>query len=382
MSVIGDIKKLHESVSREIIGQEEIVEKLILGILANGNLLVESLPGLAKTRAIKALSQNIDSTFARVQFTPDLNTLDITGRQTYYESEDEGKKGQYVFEKGPIFNNIVLADEVNRAPPKTQNVLLEAMEERQVTIAGVSHKVPDLFMVMATMNPAGQHGTFPMPEAQMDRFLMHITVDYPDEEAEAGIIRLIREEQAQENKGKDIHKEKRTVTTQDAIFQARKEIDVMPVPDHVEKYMVDLIFATRYPQRYTYELKSFIAFGASPRASLALDRAVRAYAWFKGEKKVEIEHVQHMLSSVLRHRLIRGERAVEHRITTDDICEEIMELVPIPTEGEKAVAAEKAEVRRPQEVAAPGSRAGDTQQAEAKKEADAEKEDKASDAAE
>ena len=186
MSVRQEINELQSSVSREIIGQSEIIERLIIGILANGNLLVESLPGLAKTRAIKALSKNIEGSFSRIQFTPDLTSPDITGRESYVEGTG-AEKGMHKFEPGPIFNNLILADEVNRAPPKTQNALLEAMEERQVTVAGKAHKVPDLFMVLATMNPAGQQGTFPMPEAQMDRFLMHVHVDYPDEAAEAAI---------------------------------------------------------------------------------------------------------------------------------------------------------------------------------------------------
>ncbi len=334
MSVRKEIQDLHASVSREIIGQAEIIERLVIGILANGNLLVESLPGLAKTRAIKALSNNIEGDFSRIQFTPDLISPDITGREVFVEGEN-GKRGMYQFEPGPIFNNLVLADEVNRAPPKTQNALLEAMEERQVTVAGKAHKVPDLFMVLATMNPASQQGTFPMPEAQMDRFLMHVMVDYPDEEAEAGIIKLVRDEVSQENKGSDIHAAKRKVTSQETIFAARSEIDKITVPDHVEKYIVDLIFATRYPQRYTYELKSWIAFGCSPRASLALDRVSRTHAWLNGQDRVEIENVQHMMPSVFRHRMIRGERAIEHNISPSDVCEEIMELVPVPAEGEK-----------------------------------------------
>jgi len=341
MSVINQIKELKASVAREIIGQEEIVERLVIGILANGNLLVESLPGLAKTRAIKALSKNIEGSFNRIQFTPDLVSTDISGKEVFYEGEGADGRGVYKFIQGPIFNNIVLADEVNRSPPKTQNALLEAMEERQVTVGGKAYKVPDLFMVMATMNPAGQQGTFPMPEAQMDRFLMHVTVDYPSEEAEAEIIRLIRKETAQENKAGDIHETKRTVTTQETIFAARGEIDKITVPDYVEKYMVDLVFATRYPQRYTYELKSFIAFGVSPRASLALDRVCRTHAWINGQKNVELENVEAMLPGVFRHRLIRGERAIDHKITTDDICEELLELVPRPkttAEKERSVA--------------------------------------------
>ena len=332
MTAREDINTLRKNVSMDIIGQEQIVDSLIMGILANGNLLVESLPGLAKTRAIKSLSKNIESEYRRIQFTPDLVSGDITGRQVLVEGEGGGK-GMLKFDKGPIFANIVLADEVNRAPAKTQNALLEAMEERQVTIGGVSHKVPDFFIVMATQNPAGQEGTFPMPEAQMDRFLMQIRVDYPSEESEANIIRLVREEQAQQNKNLDIQAEKRTVTKQSSLFAARAEVDKIVVPPHVEKYMVDLIFASRYPQRYTYELKSFIRVGASPRASLSLDRVCRAYAWLNGFAAVEIEHVQKMITPVLRHRLIRGERAVEHKITTDDIVEEMLELVEIPKKG-------------------------------------------------
>jgi MoxR-like ATPase len=329
MSVRDEITALQESVSREIIGQEDIVEKLIIGILSNGNLLVEGLPGLAKTRAIKALSNNIEGDFSRIQFTPDLKSTDITGKvETVVDDEADGEMVRFV--PGPVFSNVVLADEVNRAPPKTQNALLEAMEERQVTVAGKTHKVPDLFMVMATMNPAGQEGTYPMPEAQMDRFLIHVTVDYPDEEAEAGIIRLVRDETSQENKKKDIHGETRNLTSQETIFAARAEIDKIKVPETVEKYMVDLIFATRYPQRYTYELKSFIKVGASPRGSLAMDRCTRTHAWLKGRDEANIEDVQSVIKSVLRHRLMRGERAIEHNITCDDIIDEMMELVPQP----------------------------------------------------
>lgn len=333
MSVRPDITDLQNRMAKEIVGQEKIIEALVVGILSNGNLLVEGLPGLAKTRAIKALSNNIEGDFARIQFTPDIQASDIIGREVYYKAEDDSGTGIFKFNKGPIFNNIVLADEVNRAPPRSQNALLEAMEERQVTAAGASHKVPDLFMVMATMNPAGQEGTFPMPEAQMDRFLMHITVDYPDEEAEAGIIRLVREEMSQKNKGKVKEKSERILTAQETIFAARAEIDEITVPEYVEKYMVDLIFATRFPQRYTYELKSFIRVGASPRGSLALDRCARTHAWLHGQKTVEIENIQAMIKGALRHRLIRGERAIEHRITSDDIVDELLELVPVPAKG-------------------------------------------------
>ncbi len=333
MSVRPEINALQARMAKEIVGQEKIIESLVVGILSNGNLLVEGLPGLAKTRAIKALSNNIEGDFNRIQFTPDIVSGDIVGREIFYKAEDSAQGesgGVFKFNKGPIFANIVLADEVNRAPPRSQNALLEAMEERQVTVGGKTHKVPDLFMVMATMNPAGQEGTFAMPEAQMDRFLLHVVVDYPDEEAEGNIIRLVRGEMSQKQKNKVVEKKDRILTSQETIFAARGEIDHITVPEHVEKYMVDLIFATRYPQRYTYELKSFIKVGASPRASLAIDRCARTHAWLKGQKQVEIENVQEMLKGVLRHRLLRGERAVEHKITTSDIVDEILELVKVP----------------------------------------------------
>jgi MoxR-like ATPase len=339
MTVRPLIQDLQDRVSKDIVGQEKIVESLVIGILSNGNLLVEGLPGLAKTRAIKSLSNNIEASFARIQFTPDITAGDIIGREVYYKADNstvgEESAGVFKFNKGPIFNNIVLADEVNRAPPRSQNALLEAMEERQVTAVGQSHKVPDLFMVMATMNPAGQEGTFPMPEAQMDRFLMHVTVTYPKEEAEAEVIRLVRSEMSQKNKTRTASKEERIITSQETIFAARAEIDVITVPADIERYIVDLIFATRYPQRYTYELKSFIKVGASPRGSLAVDRCARTHAWMRGHDQVTVEDVQAVVKGCLRHRLIRGERAIEHKITTDDIIEDVLEMVPLPGQKSK-----------------------------------------------
>jgi MoxR-like ATPase len=329
MTVRPEINELQRRMALEIVGQEQIIESLVVGILANGNILVEGLPGLAKTRAIKALSNNIEGDFSRIQFTPDLVSSDITGREVFYPAEGDGK-GVFKFIKGPIFSNVVLADEINRAPAKAQNALLEAMEERQVTVAGVTHKVPELFMVMATQNPAGQEGTFPLPEAQMDRFLMHISVDYPDEEAEANIIRMVREEMSQKKKNVVKTKTDQVRTSQATIFAARDEIDRIPVPRVVEDYMVDLIFATRYPQRYTYELKSYIRIGASPRASLALDRCVRAHAWLRGQEEVKIENVKAMIKSVLRHRIMRAERALEHNISSDEIISDILCLVKTP----------------------------------------------------
>ena len=331
MSVHSQIVELKNTMAREIVGQEKIIETLVIGILANGNLLVEGLPGLAKTRAVKTLSNNIEGSFSRIQFTPDIVSGDITGREVLFKADPQDA-GIFKFSPGPIFANIVLADEINRAPARSQNALLEAMEERQVTVSGQTHKMPDLFMVMATMNPSGQEGTFPMPEAQMDRFLMHISVDYMNEAAEGDVIRLVRGEQSQDAKKKDAGpKIARPVTTQETIFAARGEIDKIAVPPHVEKYLVDLIFATRYPERYNYELRSYIKIGASPRGTLAFDRCVRAHAWLHGQQEATVENVQTMIKSVLRHRIIKGDRAIEHRITADDIIQDILELVVIPT---------------------------------------------------
>ena len=339
MSVREEIRNLKSRVSKQIIGQEEIVDRLILGLLANGNLLVEGLPGLAKTRAIKALSDNIEADFNRIQFTPDLSARDITGYEEHYPGKD-GATQDFKFIPGPVFANIVLADEINRAPARVQNTLLEAMEERQVTVSAVAHKMPDLFMVMATQNPSNQEGTFPLPEAQMDRFLMHVTIDYPDEESEAKVIRLVRDEQSSsdnqadsnnKDKNKNSKKSKQDdKTSQAAIFSARQEINDVTVPEPVEKYMVDLVFATRYPERYSYELKSFIDIGASPRGSLALDKCARADAWLRGQDEVTPENVHNIVYAVLRHRISPGERAHKHNVSTDELITDILDYVTPP----------------------------------------------------
>lgn len=323
----SEILDLKKRMARDIVGQEEIVERLIMGLLGNGNLLVEGLPGLAKTRAIKALSKNLEGNFSRIQFTPDLTTPDITGREVVY---NENGANTFRFIPGPIFANIVLADEVNRAPSKTQNSLLEAMEERQVTVAGVTHKMPDLFLVMATQNPVDQEGTYTLPEAQKDRFLMHVRVGYPDEKAEAEIIRLLRGEELVKRSEKKGDGKSEKVTTQQSIFDARKEINEITVPPHVEKYIVDLIFATRYPQRYSHELKALIGTGASPRASLALDRCCRALAWLRGRDAATTDDVQSVAKGVLTHRIIPGRRAHEHNLKSDDVVDAVLDSVPVP----------------------------------------------------
>lgn len=328
MSVHGEIIRLKESIGEAIVGQEAIIEALLLGLLANGNLLVEGLPGLAKTRAIKALAENIEGSFGRIQFTPDLISSDITGKEVVHHSE-ASERPLVKFEKGPIFNNIVLADEINRAPSKTQNALLEAMEERQVTVSGVSHKMAPLFLVMATQNPSKQHGTYPLPEAQQDRFLMQIGIGYPDEEAEADIIRVVRAEQRQDYK-KVKKEDDKNLVMQDTIFTARGEIDNIHVPKHLEQYMVDLVFATRYPQRHSFELKSYIREGSSPRASIALDRCSRAHAWLKGHDEVTVDDIRTVVTPVLRHRIGVTDRALERDVITDELIEDIVELVKVP----------------------------------------------------
>jgi len=322
MSVLSQI------VMTAIIGQEDVVDHLMISLLCNGNLLIEGLPGLAKTRAIKALSSHIECEFNRIQFAPDLTASDITGREVLFTHEDG--RHSYKFDKGPIFGNLVLADEVNRAPAKAQSCLLEAMEERQVTVAAVSHKLPKLFMVMATMNPSTQHGTSPMAEAQMDRFMMHVRVDYPDEESEVQVIRLVRGEEKTKVGNDKKPKAEKFKIGQDVIFQARSEIDEITISPQMERYIIDLVFATRYPERYSYQLKSCIAEGVSPRGSLALDRAARAHAWFSGNTEVQPENIAAMIHSCLRHRIPIPEEAKKDNVTPDVVIDELLKVVKIP----------------------------------------------------
>ena len=327
MTVLPELQNLKQNVMKSIIGQEDIVDHLIISLLCNGNLLIEGLPGLAKTRAIKALSSHIDCDFNRIQFAPDLASRDITGQEILYTHEDGTHS--YKFEKGPIFANLVLADEINRAPAKAQSCLLEAMEERQVTVAAVPHKLPKLFMVIATMNPSKQHGTNPMAEAQLDRFMMHAYVDYPDEESEVEVIRLVRNEERTKlanDKTKDLAPKK---LDQSVIFTARSEIDNINISPIMERYIIDLVFATRYPERYSYQLKSCIREGVSPRGSLALDRAVRAHAWFSGKTEVDQDDVRAMIFSCLRHRIPISDDAKKDNVSAEDVIEEILKVVKI-----------------------------------------------------
>ncbi len=319
MSTHDAILKLKKQMGHSIIGQEKLIERLILVLLADGNLLLEGLPGLAKTRAIKSLAKELDCGLSRIQFTPDLLPSDVTGTEIYQPESEE----KFIFQKGPIFSNLILADEINRAPAKVQSALLEAMEERQVSVAGKTYKMDPLFMVMATQNPVEQEGTYPLPEAQMDRFLMHVIIDYPDDHAELEIMRLNRAEQ---------HKTKKSeheLLSPKIIFAAREEIAKVVIPEKMEHYIVDIISATRYPDKYDENLNRWIEFGASPRGSIAIDRASRTHAWMEGKDTVSPDDIRAVVTDCLRHRLILSYEANAEGITPDRVIESLLKLVAV-----------------------------------------------------
>jgi len=322
MTAHESIKLLQKKMNASIIGQENIVERLIIGLLANGNLLVEGLPGLAKTRAVRAMADTIESEFSRIQFTPDLLPSDVTGSENMYEENGEYK---FRFEEGPIFGNIILADEINRAPAKVQAAMLEAMEERQVTVAGKTHKMPKLFIVMATQNPVEQEGTYPLPEAQKDRFLMHVNITYPDKASEIEVIKLVRGERSGVEEEDTVNE-----IPQERIFVARDEIAKVKSSEIVEQYIVDLVFATRYPEKYDEKLASFIDVGVSPRASLGLDQCSRVYAWMQGRDHTTPEDVRAVVHDVFRHRITPSYEAQSERVSNDDIIDTILNLVALP----------------------------------------------------
>lgn len=321
MSTLDSVRKLQTRMGQSIIGQETVIEQLIIGLLANGNILMEGLPGLAKTRAVKSLAKNMDADFSRIQFTPDLLPSDITGSEVLYT---ESGQPTFRFEAGPIFANIVLADEINRAPAKVQAALLEAMEERQVTVAGKTHKMPGLFIVMATQNPIEQEGTYPLPEAQMDRFLLHVTIDYGTEEAEASVIRLVRGEEQSATSQSETEP-----VLQQVVFDARQEINQVKVSDAIEKYIVDLIFATRYPERYDEKLASWIRIGASPRGAIGLDKCARVHAWLNSRDHVLPDDVRAVVHGVLRHRIALSYEATADGVSSNEVIDEILKQVAV-----------------------------------------------------
>lgn len=325
MNALNQIIELKSRMGQAIIGQTEVIDRLLIGILANGNLLIEGLPGLAKTRAVKAMAKNLDASFSRIQFTPDLLPSDVTGTEVFQQTDDGGA---FRFEPGPIFANIVLADEINRAPAKVQAALLEAMEERQVTVSGTTHKMEPLFIVMATQNPIEQEGTYPLPEAQMDRFLMHVQITYPPVEDEVEVIRLVRNEEIAA--GINASNQIPQTIPQDAVFAARAEIGQIHVSDAMDRYMADLVHATRTPGALSEELASWIDIGASPRASLALDKCGRAHAWMNQRDYVDPADVRAIAHDVFRHRVTLSFEAQGNAKSADDVISEILQLVALP----------------------------------------------------
>ena len=323
------ILQLLNYMNSKIIGQEDLNRKLMLTLLADGHALVEGAPGLAKTKAIKTLSSMINAKYNRIQFTPDLLPSDITGSDIYVAD-----KGVFEFRTGPVFANLVLADEINRAPAKVQSALLEAMAERQVSVGGKRYSLPELFMVMATQNPIEHEGTYNLPEAQLDRFLMYIKINQPNSESEKKILRLVRNEnkiacgtdtECWEDKGQKEPK----IAIKDVI-EARAEIFDVHMSEAIEEYLVQLIMATRQPEKYTDELKGMILFGASPRATIALDRCARINAWIDGRDFVSPEDIHAVVYDILRHRIILSFEAQAEGINTDEVIGKIVQNVPLP----------------------------------------------------
>ncbi|MEZ9260242.1 AAA family ATPase [Vibrio splendidus] len=307
---------LQNYLESQIIGQQELVKQLMIALLADGHILVEGPPGLAKTRAVKSLADCVEGDFHRIQFTPDLLPADLTGTDIF-----RPETGEFTFQSGPIFNSLILADEINRAPAKVQAAMLEAMAEKQVTAGRKTYALPDLFLVMATQNPIEQEGTYPLPEAQLDRFLLHLEVAYPDMESELEILRLNRGE-AQGNQ--PVQPEP---ISQQTIFEARQEVLNIHMADTIEQYIIRLVMATRQPKQYSDQLDQWLDIGVSPRATIALDRCARAHAWLAGRDYVTPQDVQAMAFPVLRHRLLRSYHAQAEGVTANQVIAHLISLV-------------------------------------------------------
>lgn len=306
-----------------IIGQHKLVNRLLIALLADGHLLVEGAPGLAKTRAIKVLAEGIEGDFHRIQFTPDLLPADLTGTEVY-----RPRDGSFKFQKGPLFHHLVLADEINRAPAKVQSALLEAMGEHQLTIGSQTYQLPELFLVMATQNPLEHEGTYPLPEAQLDRFLMHVTIDYPNTQHEKAILHLARSEAFHKTDARQTAAVPQL--SQEQLFKARDEVLELHLSEPLEDYIIELVLATRSAGRYDPELANWIEVGASPRATIALDRCSRAHAWLAGRDYVTPEDIQAVAHDVLRHRIICSYEAEAAGINSDKVIERIVQLVAVP----------------------------------------------------
>jgi MoxR-like ATPase len=322
MSHQETIQNLKQHVERHIIGQDTLVDRMLIALLADGHLLVEGAPGLAKTKAIKVLSDGIDSNFHRIQFTPDLLPADLTGTEVYRPQD-----GSFAFQQGPLFHNLILADEINRAPAKVQSALLEAMAERQITVGKVTYKLPQLFMVMATQNPIEQEGTYPLPEAQLDRFLMHVTIDYPEAASEKAILALARDEALN---GASENEQPLQKASQQNLFAARQEVLKVYLADNLEEYLVHMVLATRDPGAYGDDLAQWALYGASPRATIALDRCARAHAWLAGRDYVDPDDIQSIAFDVLRHRIILSYEAEAEGVTPDIFIRELISRIAVP----------------------------------------------------
>jgi len=336
LSALAAVKKLSEQVEASVVGQPLLVNRLLIALLVDGHLLVEGAPGLAKTRAIKALADCIESDFQRVQFTPDLLPADLTGTEVYRPAD-----GTFAFQKGPLFNNLILADEVNRAPAKVQSALLEAMAEQQISVGHQTYRLPTPFMVMATQNPIEQEGTYPLPEAQLDRFLMQVLVDYPDALHEAQILRLVRSEALSKSSASPetvspLAKQSDHAETQPErfalhdLFVARREVLEVFMADDIEDYIVRLISATRDPSRHDDDLGRWVQFGASPRGTLCLDACARAHAWLDGRDYVTPGDVQAIFHDVLRHRLLLSFEAEADGVTSEQVLDRVLGLIAVP----------------------------------------------------
>lgn len=321
-SVQQQIMQLSTRLNSRILGQKALISRLLIALLADGHLLVEGAPGLAKTRAVKELAAGLEGDFHRIQFTPDLLPGDLTGTDVYHP-----QNGTFVFQPGPIFHHLILADEINRAPAKVQSALLEAMAERQVTIGGKTYPLPELFLVMATQNPIEQEGTYPLPEAQLDRFLMYVTIAYPDAQVERDILTLARKEALGLIADELIAA---APLAQKTLFAARQQVLQVHTSDALEQYLVQLVVATRTPGKYREELKSWLRYGASPRATIALDRCSKAHAWLSGRNYVTPEDIHVIAHDVLRHRILLSFEAEAEGITSDDFIDSLLRLVAIP----------------------------------------------------
>ena len=322
------ITNLQKYIESQIIGQEALIKKMLITMLSSGHALIEGAPGLAKTKAVKILAECISAKFNRIQFTPDLLPSDITGSDIYI-----AQKSAFDFKKGPVFANLVLADEINRAPAKVQSALLEAMAEHQVTVGGTQYPLPDLFMVMATQNPIEHEGTYNLPEAQLDRFLMYIKINQPDAKAEKQILNLVRLEDTacgdDKKCWKETEKTHQKISIED-VLSAGQEALHTHTSEEMERYIIELIMATRTPEKYHADLANLIRFGASPRATIALDKTSKINAWLSGRDYVTPDDVYDVIYDVLRHRIILSFEAEAEGVTTDEVIRQILKLVPLP----------------------------------------------------